>query len=106
MGNQWRSTGRILKTVSQVPALPFSRNGEAIIQGIDEIGSFDWLPDNRLVYTFGQKLIAEIERNTFRSRTIADMSSIEGIPGRVAVSTDGNQVLFEMITDASSFYLR
>jgi len=81
----------------------FSRNGEAIIQGIDEISSFDWLPDNRLVYTFGQKLVAEIECNTFRSRTIADMSSIEGIPGRVAVSPDDSQVLFEMITDASSF---
>lgn len=79
----------------------FSRKGEEIIRGSDKISSFDWLPDNRLVFTFEQKLVVEVERNTFRYQTIVDMSNIEGTPGRVAVSPDGTQILFEMITENS-----
>lgn len=80
-----------------------SRTGEEIIRGSEDINSFDWLPDNRLVFALDQKIGVEVQRNTFRYNTIADMSNVAGSPGRVAVSPDGSEVMFEMITQASSW---
>ena len=81
----------------------FSRQGEEIIRGVESINSYDWLPDNRLVMAIDQRIAVETERNTFSIRTLADMSDIAGTPGRIAVSPDGSQILFEMITDNSLF---
>ena len=81
----------------------FSRQGEEIIRGVESINSYDWLPDNRLVLAIDQRIAVESERNTFRIRTLADMSDIAGTPGRIAVSPDGSHILFEMVTDNSLF---
>ncbi|MGQ7842850.1 hypothetical protein ACUNV4_00130 [Granulosicoccus sp. 3-233] len=79
----------------------FSPEGEEIVRASDTVGSYDWLPDNRLVFTVGQKIGMEVERNSFRYRTVVDMSDVPGYPSRLDVSPDGSQILFEMVTRTS-----
>ncbi len=79
----------------------FSREGEEIVRATDAVGTYDWLPDNRLVFTVGQKIGMELERNSFRYRTVVDMSDVPGYPSRIDVSPDGTQILFEMVTRTS-----
>ncbi len=79
----------------------FSLEGEEITRASDKVGSYDWLPDNRLVFTLGQKIAMQVERNTFMYETIIDLSDVRGYPGRVNVSPDGTGILFEMITNTS-----
>lgn len=79
----------------------FSRSGEEIIRASSAVGSYDWLPDNRLAFTLGQKIAVETERNTLNYRTVVDLSDVKGYPGRIDVSPDGSRILFEMITRTS-----
>lgn len=97
----WRQDYRCSNQGTRLSVL--SRQGKEIVRGVDGISSFDWTPDNRLAFTYEQKVALEAERNTFRFETLADMSSVDGWPGHIAVSPDGSRVLFEMITDGTNF---
>jgi len=76
----------------------FSRYGEEIIRGNGKIGSFDWLPDNRLVFTTDSKIVVETERNSLEWLEVFDYSDMPGYASRLAVSPDGRKILFEMVT--------
>ena len=90
---------------SREPALTvFDRDGRRIIRALPRIGDFAWLPDNRLVFTVDDAYIGvESEPDTLSYDTIADLSDVPGEPGALEVSPDGLHVLFEMVTDGSSF---
>ncbi len=86
----------------------FDREGNEQIRAKTLVKSFDWLPDNRLAlaieYDDGRTAIGiEAERNTLSSETIADLSTIEGVPRNLRVSNDGSKIVFEMVTGASLF---
>ena len=78
--------------------------GDVTLQLNEDINSVDWLPDSRLVATYNQIVGVQVEPNVGTFRRIANMESIVGSPGRVAVSPDGSQVLFEMITGGSPLF--
>ncbi len=90
-------------TADEVNLTVWSRDGEQLIQGVEGIGDFDWLPDNRLIFEINGDIAVEAERNTFRYDTIANLGNIPGTPREFDVSPDGDSVIFEMVTDASGF---
>lgn len=84
----------------------FSRDGEQIIQSNRGIVSFDWLPDNRLVFFVeeGDQYLMGVEttRHSLNYSVVAVFRD-SGRPSRIDVSPKGDTVLIEMVTGTDSF---
>jgi len=81
----------------------YNRSGELLLTGADGVGSFDWLPDNRLAFLFfgedGVELAVETEKNTLNYRTVLNMSGmLGGSASNLEISRDGTTAVFEVIT--------
>lgn len=62
--------------------------------------SFDWLPDNRLVYTLDQGIYIT-QPNTTTGNPIIQFDSTDGTPIQVTASPDGSRLAFTLVTDAN-----
>lgn len=83
----------------------FSRDGEVLSRSDQkEVGSFDWLPDGRLLYTVkGQFYLTPNQHSASGGHLIATLDSVPGSPWRFKVSPDGKEVIIEMVTKAPSW---
>jgi len=82
----------------------YSRNGVLLGESNEEVlraEDFDWLPDNRLVYSSGQTIyLTGIE--SAKGTPFAKFPEENGRPSQLAVSPDGTQLAFTLVTDANS----
>ena len=79
-----------------------TRDGEVIARGERIIG-FDWMPDNRLAFMVNDNgvlnLVIENERHSLEGQIIASAPEFAGLGKRFRISPDGQQVLFELVSD-------
>lgn len=65
-------TGRVFETdesrYTDASLTILSLEGEEIARDSDKVGSYDWLPDNRLVFTLGKKIGMQVDRSSFTTR--------------------------------------
>jgi len=81
----------------------FSRQGELIIKAVESISSYDWLPDNRLVISDGDSIMVEDTPFTLEVMSYPLPETLTGKAVNLKASPDGSRVLFEVVTDASSW---
>ncbi len=67
------------------------------------IGSFDWLPNGRIVYTDGEKIYLTPGDGSAHGDAIADLSAIPGSIWNIKASPDGSLFAFEKVTKASGW---
>jgi hypothetical protein len=77
----------------------FDRNGNLISQSTVEVGTFDWLPDNRLIYANSYQIYVSHQPHRAEGEIVASLAEIPGFPTRLSASRDGRRVVFEMATD-------
>lgn len=67
-----------------------------------DVGSFDWLPDGRLVYTVGASIYITPHANDVSSSMVLNtFDTTVGSPLEIAVSPDGTRLVFELFTGGS-----
>jgi hypothetical protein len=83
----------------------YDRHGKLISDKKLEPRSFAWLPNGRIVYTKGRSFYFTKEPDSNGPTTQADEAltitlpdNLEGRPGQIAVSSDGTQLAFSLIT--------
>ena len=81
----------------------FSRKGEILSQSSEPIGTFEWLPDNRLVYAKQKTIYVSHSQHSVEGVAIRDLSAMDGYPYRLTPSRDGSKILFEMVTKVPSW---
>ncbi|MEW8625915.1 MAG: hypothetical protein AB2551_09200 [Candidatus Thiodiazotropha sp.] len=81
----------------------FSRKGEILSQSSEPIDTFEWLPDNRLVYAKQKSIYVSHSQHSVEGVAIRDLSAMDGYPYRLTPSRDGSKILFEMVTKVPSW---
>jgi hypothetical protein len=81
----------------------FSRDGQVLSRSPhQDITSFDWLTDGRLVYTTDYSIYITTESgNVSNSALISTFDTTMGKPVEVSVSPDNSQLAFELFTGGS-----
>jgi len=78
----------------------FTRDGSRIDASDEDVHSFDWLPDNRLIYASGQTLYIT-QPGSAKGSVLVTFPDTAGQPGQLAVSPDGSQLAFTLKTHAN-----
>ncbi len=82
----------------------FDREGNVLGRSSQSnIGSFDWLPDGRIVYTDGKEIYLTPGGGFAQGNSIADLSAIPGSIWNIKASPDGSLFAFEKVTKASGW---
>jgi Tol biopolymer transport system component len=76
----------------------FNRQGEVLSQTSEEVGSFAWLPDNRLIYANNGAIYVGAEAYSVDGVAIRSLDEIPGFPSRIRTNPDGSKIIFEMVT--------
>ncbi len=97
----YKDDNKCLETSTRLSV--FARDGTPVIQSVEGIDDFDWLPDSRLVLSWKDAIYVEKEPLSLDLRRVADLSGIEGTAIWLAASPDGSSVLFEMATGTNPF---
>jgi Tol biopolymer transport system component len=76
----------------------FNRQGQVLSQSSEEVDSFAWLPNNRLVYAYNGSIYVGAEAHSVDAGFVQSLSGIPGVPARIRTSPDGTKIIFEMVT--------
>jgi Tol biopolymer transport system component len=76
----------------------FNRQGNILSQTSEEVGSFTWLPDNRLVYENNGAIYVATEPYQVEGVAVKSLAGIAGYPSRMRTNPDGSKIIFEMVT--------
>ncbi len=76
----------------------FSWDGKVLGRSSEVVRDFDWLPDERLIYASGQSIFLTTS-GMAQGNLLKPLADLEGVPDLLAVSPDGRQVAFTMVTD-------
>jgi len=84
----------------------FSRDGALIDASDEDVHSFDWLPDNRLIYATDQSIyITPLGSATAKGVKRLTLPENVGQPAQFAVSPNGSQLAFTLVTDANFVFI-
>jgi Tol biopolymer transport system component len=89
-----------LGTFSPKALTLFTREGKLIDASDEDVQSFDWLADNRLIYAVGQAIYMT-QSGSAKGSEILTFPDNAGQPAQFAVSPDGSQLAFTLETDAN-----
>jgi Tol biopolymer transport system component len=81
----------------------FDRKGNLISQSSGSVSTFDWLPDNRLVYADNYSVFVTQQAHQVDGQIVASLADIPGFSTRLRASRDGGRIVFEMATDVPSW---